>query len=447
MNEPDTAPQPGRTRPPAPPDNRPSVAFKTLGCRLNQAETAAMQAPFLAAGYRIVPFGHPADVCVIHGCTVTRKAELNSLRFCRAAKAANSRTTVVLAGCTVEGATPTRLADSRADLFAGQATKHDIPALLRHHNTQSPPPPPSPAANYEPIPDPDDSVHPRTRAIVKAQDGCSFHCAYCIVPTVRGPPTSRPVHEILAEIQTHTARGCREIVIGGCNLACYDHNGARLPDLLAQAVQIPHLHRIRLSSIELSTVERRIVDFMADNPSICRYLHIPLQSGDDSVLHAMKRRYTAAQYRAFIEYALNRIPLLGLGADVIVGFPGETRAAFQNTLALLRDIPFSNLHIFPFSSRPGTPAASLPAPLARPEIRARAEQALELAATQQQAFAERLLGNEVQVLIEELRPDGTACGWTGQYVRLCLKHSTARIHDIITCTPTTRKNTVLYATA
>jgi threonylcarbamoyladenosine tRNA methylthiotransferase MtaB len=383
------------------------LAFKTLGCRLNQAETAQFSASFEALGFAIVPYGEPCEVCVIHGCAVTRLAERQSLREVRAAKKLPGPPFVVLAGCTAEMRDHAGLLEAGADLLAGRADKPRLAervaralGLIIH------------SKEHEPL-------LPRfegQRAWLKVQDGCDFRCAYCIVPSLRGPPVSRPLSEIVREAEGLVAAGFRELVLTGANLGCWREESRKLPHLLERLAALPGLGRLRLGSIEVTTVERDVAAVMADNPRICAFLHLPLQSGDDRILASMGRRYTAAGYRDAVLEAIARLPRLGLGTDVIAGFPGEDDAAFAATLRLLEELPFSNIHPFPFSPRPGTRAAGFPDPVPVSIRRERVRELLALKARKRVAFASAFPGREAEVLIEGKGNKGASIGWTAEYL-------------------------------
>jgi threonylcarbamoyladenosine tRNA methylthiotransferase MtaB len=256
-----------------------------------------------------------------------------------------------------------------------------------------------------------------TRASIKVQDGCSFRCAYCIVPDARGDPRSRPFEAIMREVEGLAAQGYREVVLTGVNVACWHDADRRLADLAEAASRVAGVARIRLSSVEPGTTERAIVDRMAVAGSrLCHTLHYPLQSGDAGVLKRMRRRYTPEQYGAAVEYALGRIPRLGLGADVITGFPGEDDAAFQETVRMVERYPFGNLHVFPYSERPGTPAAEMDGKVPVAVRRARARELIAIANGKREAFASSFMGLNVEVLIEGVDGDGVGKGWTSEYV-------------------------------
>ncbi len=385
----------------------PRLAIKTLGCRLNQAESAQFAAAFEARGFTHVPYGEPCDVCVIHGCAVTRMAERQSLRQARAARKLPGHPFVVLAGCAAEAGAHAGLAESGADLTVGRSDKRRLPEFVAQ------------ALGLDAPPAPSHSILPRFeghRAWLKVQDGCDFRCAYCIVPSLRGAPVSRPMADIVRETEGLIAAGYRELVLTGANLGCWAEYGRTLPHLIDRLTALPGLGRIRLSSIEMTTVERDVIACMADNPKVCAFLHLPLQSGDDRILSAMGRRYTAARFRAVVEEAAARIPHIGLGTDAIAGFPGEDGRAFASTLDLLEALPFSNIHPFPFSARPGTRAAELPDPVPPPVRKARVAELLALKTRKRAAFAASFLGLETDVLIEGKKAQGLSIGWTEAYL-------------------------------
>lgn len=381
------------------------VAFETLGCRLNQAETASLAGGFESLGFEIDNDPTTADVLVVHSCAVTRTAEQEGLRLLRRARRDGTHRLVVFTGCAAAVASPETLQAEGADLVVPQDRKQDLPRIVAD------------ALGLSPL-----SIHgalPRfgtTRALVKIQDGCDFRCAYCIVPDTRGAPRSRPFAEILREASGLAGTGFREIVLTGVNVACYADDGRTLADLLRALADVAAIRRIRLGSIEPATTERAVVDLCATEPKLCRTLHFPLQSGDARILKAMRRRYTPEEYADAVRYALSRVPRLGLGTDIITGFPGEDEAAFEATRELVERLPFSNLHVFPYSERPGTPAADLPDPVPVELRRARARALLDLAALKRRAYAASWVGQMVEVLVERRAPDGTAKGWTGEYV-------------------------------
>ncbi|MDD5706534.1 MAG: MiaB/RimO family radical SAM methylthiotransferase [Kiritimatiellae bacterium] len=414
------------------------VAFITLGCRLNQAEEGDFAAAFASAGWTVTRPDEGADVYVVHSCTVTRAAERETLRLVRGLKAGQRGAVrlIVLSGCVVEHAPPAALRAAGADLLIGRAARAElVPRVLSCLGMTAGPsvavPPPTP-------------VFRTKRALLRVQDGCGFGCAYCIVPHTRGAPVSRRWNEVLNAARALIAAGHQELVITGCNLACY-HDGARgLADLTAAVCGLEGLGRVRLGSVEPATVERELADVMASCRKLCRCLHLPLQSGDDAVLRAMGRRYTADDYRDSVAAVLRRVPGLGLGTDVISGLPGEDEDAFRRTRELLSGIPCSNLHVFAFSPRPGTRAALMPG---RPPVavaRRRARELRRLGAAQRQAFAATWVGREVEVLIESLDDRGNGHGWSDTYLPCCVPGIAAEgVGRLTTFIPTRAEGTIL----
>jgi threonylcarbamoyladenosine tRNA methylthiotransferase MtaB len=250
---------------------------------------------------------------------------------------------------------------------------------------------------------------------------------------------------VVEEVRRLADAGYRECVLTGANLGCYSDRGLGLVDLLARLADVPGIERIRLSSIEMSTAERAVIDFAVGCPKVCRCLHIPLQSGDDGVLGAMGRRYTAAGYRELAAYAADLLPACGLGTDVIVGFPGEDETAFANTLALLRDLPFTRLHVFPFSPRPGTRAADMPGQVPAVEKKRRAAAVAVLGRQKERAFTERWIGRPVSVIVERVTRHG-GCGWTGEYVAARVPPAPdVRRGSLVTFVPADAEDDVLVA--
>ncbi|MGI6087828.1 MAG: MiaB/RimO family radical SAM methylthiotransferase [Kiritimatiellia bacterium] len=413
-----------------------TFSFKTIGCRLNQAETATMCAMIIAAGDRVVEFGKPCDICIIHGCAVTARAEKNTWRLARAAQKTGLARQVAVAGCAAEMAAARRHPPGTA-LLLRQADKLD---LVRLRLALGLPPALTTGHSVMPLPS-------GTRALVRVQDGCDFRCSYCVVPLTRGAPRSRPLPEIMKEIQHLEGIGCREIVLTGANLGCYNWQGTRLRQLLENIVCNSGIRRVRLSSIEISTAECEVIDCMADNQAICRFLHLPLQSGSDTILKSMRRRYDRRHYIDTVTYAMDKLGTCGLGTDVLVGFPGETDTDFEDTFRLLNDLPFSNLHVFTFSPRPGTPAATMPEQVPAAAVHERAARLRELGAAKRASFARTFVNRPVEVLVEQTPPNATdAAGWTGEYLYARIPPgSMGKIppNSIVKCRPRSTQNSEL----
>ena len=374
------------------------VAFVTFGCRLNKTEALDMEADYAAAGWEVVAADGepPPDRIVVRGCSVTARAQRDSEKALAALRRKFPSAEVVATGCM---------------------QKSEIPSL----RVGGPP-----TAKCEP--------QRTARAYLKVQDGCSGRCAFCIVPQFRGPPTSIPFNEVIARARSFLAAGHREIVVTGCNLALYRDGRRRLPELLAAIASLdaPERHRVRLGSVEPGVCDAALLDAIESSSGACRFLHLSLQSASDRVLAAMRRPYGSEQIAGFCDEAARRLgPRLALGADFIAGFPGETEGDFAATLEFAArafgcGTKFSNLHVFPYSERPGTAAAAMPGPVPQEARRERARALHAIGAKNRAEFAKSLAGCEVEVCVEKVFADGTAEGWTEEYLRARAPHGPRR---------------------
>ena len=401
------------------------AAFTTLGCKVNQDETAGMQSLFEAAGFEIVDFDELADVYIVNTCTVTHLASRKSRQMLRQAKRRNREALVVAAGCYPQAA-PEELARLKeVDLIVGNSHKPDLVDLVQDNVankgrrivvdalTEFPQLPVS-------------RLSERNRATLKIQDGCQRYCTYCIIPKARGPLRSMPLADVLAKGRELAAAGFREIVLTGINLTSYGkekeggENLSRVVNSLAQAVSPV---RIRISSVEPTDFDAELIEAVAANANVCKDFHIPLQSGSDGVLKRMGRKYSAAEFLALADSLKQRFDRPSFSTDIIVGFPGETDAEFQETLELVRKVGFCRLHVFRYSPRAGTPAASYKDQVA-PEIAGRrSQQLIKLGNVLAKEFARELIGCNEEMLIEEAstRP-GEWVGYGKRYMRI---HSSA----------------------
>ncbi len=399
------------------------VALRTLGCKLNQYDTEAMREQLLARGCRCVDFDAPADIYIVNTCTVTSKADRDARRLLRQAKRRNPQAVVVAIGCYPQVQREALAALPEVDLILGNVEKQHVAHLLERFL----------AGELSRCVVADVAAQrafsdacvgrfaEHTRAFLKIQEGCDSRCAYCTVPLARGPSRSRPLEEVAREVRRLVAAGHVEVVLIGIHLGLYGRD-LRPPTELAAAVEaalsVPELKRLRLSSIEPTDFTPRLIQTIAQNqPRLCRHLHIPLQSGDDEVLREMGRPYTSAQYAALVEELARRVPEIAIGADVIVGFPGESEEAFSRTYQLIERLPLAYLHVFSYSPRPKTPAAQR-GDSVRPDVKKRRSRALlELSQKKRQRFMRSLVGTVQQVLFERDRPGG-AEGLTDNYVRV-----------------------------
>lgn len=382
------------------------VTFKTFGCRLNQAETARYVALFQANNIEVIPFGRRCDICVIHSCSVTQRAESESLRVVRSVKRKNPAACIVLSGCAVESATREQLECLGIDLIVPRDQKERLVEMTLGYLKIA-------QGAAEVAPTPTFTTH---RALLKIQDGCDFFCSYCIIPYNRGAPVSRSFNECLDEARAFIEQGFNEIVITGCNIACYGDGGRSLPDLLQSIAALPGLGRVRIGSLEPATVELEIAKLIARTPKICCFLHLPLQSCDDTTLQRMRRQYTTTQISKTLDHILELVPDIALGSDLITGFPGEDEHAFSNTKAFIQRYSFSNLHVFPYSERRGTAAAEFAGQVDLSLRKERAQELITIGRTQRNHYARSWMGSEVEVLVERFDGAGNACGWSGEYL-------------------------------
>lgn len=409
------------------------VSFKTLGCKVNQYDTAFMRSILERRGYQVVDEG-PADIYVVNTCAVTRRAEAKSRQFARRAKRENPEAIVIMTGCFPQ-ISPGEVGSMEGiDAVLGVGDEGAIAEAIDQVVTsrKGSPAPGKPVIRVTP---PARGWMARyglrdfpghTRAIVKIQEGCAEFCSYCVVPYARGPQVSRPLQDVIAEVEELVSRDFKEVVLVGTRLGVYED----LIKLLDALVRIRGLERIRLSSIEPMDVSEELMQAVAFWPKVCRHLHLPLQSGSEDVLRRMKRRYSPADYLRIANRARKLCPEIGLTTDVIVGFPGETEGDFLKTYELVRDVAFSRLHVFVYSRRPGTPAAEMGGQLSRTVKEDRARRLRKLGMNLALSFHESLVGEEVDVLIEgadrgvEKSTEAhtmTLEGLTDNYVRVWLR--------------------------
>jgi threonylcarbamoyladenosine tRNA methylthiotransferase MtaB len=360
-----------------------NICFDTFGCRLNRAEALEDEARSLAKGHHVVSSHAEADLIVIRGCSVTARAQHDCEKLVAHLHENYPGKRVFLTGCLPN------------------AKKLDISSLSR-------------AGKDIPVAAP---VPKRTaRAYLKVQDGCSMGCTFCIVPKFRGEPVSVPFDEVMDKAKRFIDAGYHEIVVTGCNLMLYSSEGRRLPELVAALAALSPDCRVRIGSVEPGLLAMEVVHAMAENANVCRFLHLSVQSGSDRILAAMRRPYSAKDVDAVAGEAANLMPLIGLGCDLIAGFPDESETDFRLTKGLLVRHSFSNVHAFPFSERPGTLAAAMIHAMIPKDIRR--SRAKELGAMGEEArrrMARRFVGRNVEVVVENNEP---VSGWTGEYIWL-----------------------------
>ena len=402
-----------------------TVAFLTLGCKVNHYETEVMAQAFEAAGYRIVPFDEVADVYVVNTCTVTATGDKKSRQALRAAKRRNPAATVAAVGCYAQIGEKDLLAMPEIDLVLGNLHKPELPELLRQHVSESRRSyveDISKERTFEPMSAVRDD---RTRAVIKIQDGCNNFCTYCIIPYARGRIRSKPPQEALQEFRTLIAEGYREIILTGIEIASYgdgqgeDFTLLQLLDSLCKAACLIPNVRIRLGSLEPRVVTEEFADFLAEHPEICPQFHLSLQSGCDAVLTRMNRKYDTARFLRSVSLLRDRLPSVMLTTDVIVGFPGETPDQFRETLDFVTGVRFLKVHVFPYSRRTGTPAARMPDQIDSAEKSARAKALSEACDAVRREILEEQVGKTV-LFLPETRENGVYSGYSENYLPIRL---------------------------
>ncbi len=396
-----------------------TVRFYTLGCKVNQYDSQAMLEQFLQHGYTTAQPGEPADVYVVNTCTVTGTGDQKSLQTARRFRRENPQGELVVTGCLAQRLGE-ELRDTGARLILGTQYRGQVVELLNRaveEQSQLVAVKSLSSAPFEAL-----SIHAHaghTRAVMKIQEGCNNRCTYCIIPSVRGGIRSRPVMEVQAEAQALAQVGFSELVLTGIHLTSYGRDLPERPtlaDAIRAAHDVPGIRRIRLGSLEPVVVTDAFVQASADMPKLCPQFHLALQSGSDTVLGRMKRRYNTAQYREAVQKLRAAFPHAALTTDVIVGFPGETEAEFAQTMEFCAEIGFLKIHVFPFSPREGTPAAVMPDQVPEAVKAQRVHKLIALGDTLSAAYRQSLLETIQPVLLEEKTRGGQMRGYTPQYV-------------------------------
>ncbi len=400
------------------------IAFTTLGCRVNQYDTQAMKEQVERASLETVGFDEVADIYVINTCTVTSGADSEGRQLVRRAKAKNPDSFVVVTGCLAQDRPGEVAALPGVNMVVGNYEKSD---LLKKIVTE-----------YEPLQSLMDEIHfdalspwgggisrfdGHQRATIKVQDGCNFGCSFCLIPRVRGEMISRPALEIVEEGKRLADHGVKELVLAGIQLSSYGRDWGlktfepRLAPVIEKLLNVPGIQRVRLSSYAVVDFEEALLPLWKSHSGLCTNLHLPLQSGDEGVLKAMRRPYTLDSYRNLVNKIKAEVPHLGLTADIIAGFPGETDAAFQNTLDRIKEFNFIDFHPFPYSDRPQTPGESLFPKVHPAVIRTRMNQLWQLKKICLEVSAEKAKGKRFRVIVERYNADQQA-GLTDEGLRV-----------------------------
>jgi threonylcarbamoyladenosine tRNA methylthiotransferase MtaB len=397
----------------------PRAVVHTLGCRLNQAESHMLRDRLAANGYVVVPFGEQADLGIINTCTVTREADAKCRKSIRQFIKANPAAFTAVIGCYSQMGAAEIAAIPGVDLIVGNQDKFAVLDYVGHGKNEQP------VILRDRISPADFSltyvgdIPFDKRANLKVQDGCDFMCSFCIIPFARGRARSREWGNTIGEARAAAARGIKELVLTGVNIGTYDNADNGIVELVDALNEIPGLIRLRISSIEPTTVPLELLDRMADPDHILLpYLHLPLQSGCDKVLGLMRRKYSMSEYTTFVEEAFRRVPGLCLGTDIMVGFTGETEADFEETCRQFLELPFVYTHVFPFSEREGTVVMKRSEGWVPIEERnRRCTHLRRLSAKKRYDFMLAHQGQEADVLLEDPR-DGGFPGYTENYIRV-----------------------------
>lgn len=406
------------------------IAFYTLGCKVNQADTASMENLFLRSGHQLVSFDGEADVYIINTCVVTNTGQRKSRQTIHRAIRKNPNALIVVTGCYPQTAAEEVKAIAGVDMIIGNQDRAQIVQLveerLAHRQTDTLDAVHKLTAStaFEEMAAGD--ITDKTRAFLKIQEGCNQFCTYCIIPYARGPLRSRSLESIRTETQRLISAGFKEIVLIGIHLGCYgkeNPDGPTLYDAVKTVLDVPGVQRLRLGSLESVEVEPRLLTLMQEDARFCRHLHLPLQSGCDKTLQAMHRPYTTAKFKTLLADIKTKVPDIAITTDVIAGFPGETEADFETTCKFAESCGFSKMHIFPFSARKGTPAEKFAGAVTEAVKKERADILGRIDETMHKTFLQAMVGRTAEVLFEQPAGEDYFEGLTGNYQRVFVKSS------------------------
>ncbi len=420
----------------------PKASLITLGCKVNQSESEALQAGLANLGWGSAEHGEPADLCIINTCTVTQRAAMQSRQAVRKAIRENPEAVIVATGCYAQSE-PEAIAGIRGlDYIIGNSDKHRIPEMVEYgkkcksggplvitHSLCD-------RTRFDPLPLP--QAGQRTRPFIKIQDGCDQFCSYCIIPYTRGHSRSLEPDETVRRIQHHAAHFAREVVLTGIHLGRYGTDlfpSSNLMNLLIRIHQEDLIHRVRISSIEPPELTGEIINFTADSGRVCPHFHIPLQSGDSDILQRMHRPYDPKMFQALVEKIHQTLPDAAIGIDTLVGFPGETDQSFNRTCALIEKLPITYLHIFPFSPRPPAPASRYADQVPPDVMKARRHRLFQLGQAKKMNFYQKMIGKTLEVIIETKRDPKTKLlkGVSGNYIKVLTEGDDGFKNQIVFC--------------
>ena len=397
---------------------RTKVAFYTSGCRVNQAETAVLARSFEIEGFDLVDFPDPADLFVVNTCTVTESGDADTRKVVNKIGRINPHSKIALIGCLSQIQKEKLLKMPRVQWVVGNELKMDLAKILKKTANSDQPLLFTPEISGKSFTMPVAGIDPkRTRANIKIQDGCNCFCSYCEIPYARGRARSREFDDILSKAQQLVTAGHKELVVTGINVGAYHYKDKTIIDVVNSLDLIKGLKRIRISSIEPTTIPVELLYKSSENSKLCRFFHIPLQSGNEKILTAMKRNYSVPEYLESISKTITAIPDACIGTDVIVGFPGETDKYFNETLKLLSETPFTYFHVFSYSDRRLAKSRYLKNKVPAEKIEARSRKLRELSALKKTTYFERFINKTEYVLFEQ-KKNGYWTGLTDNYIRV-----------------------------
>ncbi len=411
-----------------------TVAFVTLGCKLNFSETSTIAQQFLDAGYLRVPQSKSADIYVINTCSVTEHADKKCRQAIRKLHKQNPDAIIAVTGCYAQLKPAEIMAIEGVDLVVGADRKGDVFQLVSQLPAKQ-----GSARSYSCAINEVESIFPayshgeRTRSFLKVQDGCNYHCSYCTIPLARGKSRNLPISVLVGEAEAIAASGIKEIVLTGVNTGDFGRTtGEDFLDLLKALNAVEGIERYRISSIEPNLLREDIIEWIASGTKFQNHFHIPLQCGSDAVLKVMRRRYTTAMFAEKIAMVRRIMGDVFFGIDVIVGFPGETEEEFNNCYNFLKDtIKPAFIHVFPYSRRANTPAAQMPNQVHEATKTARVEALTTLSNQLHEEYVARHKGTVQQVLFESTQKGGMMYGYTGNYIRVERPYDKNKIGKII----------------
>ncbi len=419
------------------------VAFESLGCKLNYAETVQIEKEFISRGFEVVDPSRSADVFVINTCTVTQSADSDCRQIVRRVLRGSPEAFVVVTGCYAQGKPEEVAGIEGVDLVLGAREKFHIfeyaDGFSKRTGSKD-----STRANYhghvfvssiEDVSEfgyADSAVEgARTRAFLKVQDGCDYNCSYCTIPKVRGVSRSPSIEFLVEQARRIAGAGFKEVVLSGVNVGDFGskQNGSLL-ELLKSLEQVEGIDRFRISSIEPNLLTEQVIRFVASSSRFCKHFHVPLQNGADEILRRMRRRYNTGQYRDVVSLVKELMPDAGIGADVIVGFPGETNEIFEKGMSFIESLPLSYLHVFSYSERPGTASSELGGNV-DPRVKRKRSEILRMISTRKRyEFNRRYVGKVMKVLAEDDVKVGKMYGFTSNYVRVEMDANPLHVNEI-----------------